>query len=88
MISFPILEAEGLDEAFAPFLDFLQVASTQPSEVTGHPVTIQDHLGLRGHPIRPSVVKMRWNTVLYSLLPDLRPTVGALPDAFTISMSA
>jgi hypothetical protein len=33
-------------------------------------------------------MKMRRNNVLYSLLPDLRPTVGALPDAFAISMSA
>jgi hypothetical protein len=63
-LSFPILEADGLDGVCRPFLKFLQVAATQTSEVVTHPVTCQDHLGLKGHPVRPTVVKACQNSVL------------------------
>jgi hypothetical protein len=44
-------------------------------------------MGLVRHAIRPAVVKHRLESVLYRLLPDLRPGTGLLPDAFALSMS-
>jgi hypothetical protein len=71
-----------------PFLEFLQIASTQPTEGNPRPVTLQDRLGMVDYPIRPAVLIQRRTAVMYRLLPDLRPVVqGHLPDSFTSSLS-
>jgi hypothetical protein len=87
-LSYPLLEAEGLDGVCAPFLEFLQVASTQPSGDKPHPVTLQDEMGLAHRLILPAVVRYRCEALLYRLLPETRLTTVALPDAFAASMSA
>jgi hypothetical protein len=84
-----MLEAQGLEVACAPFLEFLQIASTQPTVDNVRPVPLQDEMGVARHVIRPAVVKSRHVSVLFRLLPDLRPgaSTALLPDAFAMSMS-
>jgi hypothetical protein len=86
-LCYPVLESDGLEASCAPFLEFLQLASTKPTTDNPRPVTLQDEMGLVRHAIRPAVVKHRRESVLYRLLPDLRPGTGLLPDAFALSMS-
>jgi hypothetical protein len=80
------MEAECMDGACDPFLEFLQIASTQSSET--HPVTHHDPLGLKGYAAQPKVLKLHRSAVLYILLPDLQPMGEVFPDAFTLAMSA
>jgi hypothetical protein len=87
-LAFPFLEKEGLEAVCAPFLTFLQLASTAPTTNNPRPVTLQDELGIPRHVTRPGVVRNRRESVLYRFLPDLRPSSASLPDAFAASMSA
>jgi hypothetical protein len=81
------LETESLEIMCGPFLDFLQIASTHPNDAMDHPFTWQDHLGLKRHPVRPAVVKLRLSSILYILLPDLQSTGAALHDALALIIS-
>jgi hypothetical protein len=87
-LAFPFLEEGGLEAVCAPFLTFLQLASTSPTTDNPRPVTLQDELGLPHHVTRPGVVRNRRASVLYRFLPDLRPSSAALPDTFAASMLA
>jgi hypothetical protein len=87
-VCYPLLEDEGLGGVCAPFLEFLQVASTQPYDANFRPVTLQDKMGLTRRTIRPAAIRHHRDTMLYQLLPDTRPSATALPDAFAASMSA
>jgi hypothetical protein len=75
-LAYPLLEAEGLNTICAPFLAFLQAASTSPSTNNPRPVTLQDELGLPRRVTRPTVVRSCRESVIYRLLPDLRPTAA------------
>jgi hypothetical protein len=81
-LSYTLLEADGLDGVCAPFLEFLQAATTQPSEDNPRPVTLQDEMGLAHRPIGPVVIRHIREAVVYRLLPGVWPTTMALPDAF------
>jgi hypothetical protein len=88
MTVYPVLEDNGMLDLCLPFVEFLQVASTQPSNSNTRPFTLQDRLGKADHPVRPAVVNYRRENVLYRLLPDLRPAnLGRLPDSFAESLS-
>jgi hypothetical protein len=64
------------------------VASTAPTATEARPLALQDRLGLET-PIRPAVINERRETVLYCLLPDLRPRTGPqLPDALADNLGA
>jgi hypothetical protein len=88
LVSYPLLENADLLEVCLPFLQYLQVASTAPTATEAHPLSLQDRLGL-DTPIRSSVINERRDTVLYRLLPDLRPHTGPkLPDALANNLGA
>jgi hypothetical protein len=72
LVSYPLLEDAALLEVCIPFLQYLQVASTVPSATETRPLALQDRLGL-DTPIRPALTNERLETVLYRILPDLRP---------------
>jgi hypothetical protein len=86
-ISHTLLEDTGLDGVCAPFLEFLQVASTHQSEEIALPVALQDEMGLVKRTIRPVVIQHRRETILYHFLPEVRPTTVPASDAFVASMS-
>jgi hypothetical protein len=82
LVSYPLLEV------CCPFLQYLQVASTVPTATEARPLALQHRLGLET-PIRPAVINERRETVLYRLLPDLRPRTGPqLPDALADNLGA
>jgi hypothetical protein len=87
-LAYPLLEGEGLKAVCAPFLTFLQLASTAPTTDNPQPITLQDKLGLPRRVTHPGVVRNRRESVLYRFLPDLRPSSATLPDAFVASISA
>jgi hypothetical protein len=88
LVSYPLLEDADLLEVCLSFLHYLQVASTAPSATEARPFALQDRLGL-DTPIRPAVISARRETVLYRLLPDLRPRTGPqLPDALADNLGA
>jgi hypothetical protein len=88
LVSYPLLEDADLLEVCLPFLQYLQVASNAPSATEARPLALQDRLGL-DTPIRPAVINERRETVLYRLLPDLRPRAGPqLPDALADNLGA
>jgi hypothetical protein len=71
-----------------PLLEFLQVASTQPTAGNHSPPSLQDWLGKVHYPVRPTVTNERRTTVLYHLLPALAPTnQGHLPDTFAETLA-
>jgi hypothetical protein len=81
LVSYPLLEDADLLEVCRPFMQYLQVASTAPAATKARPLALQDLFGLETL-IRPAVINERRETVIYRLLPDLRPRTGPqLPDA-------
>jgi hypothetical protein len=85
---YPFLEDNDLVEACRPLIEFLQVASTQPSEGNSQPVTLQDRLGLADHPVRAAVLRQRRAAVLYRSLPALVPYgQDHLPDTFAETLA-
>jgi hypothetical protein len=77
-----------LVDACRPLVEFLQVASTQPSAGNSRPVTLQDRLGLADHPVLAAVLRQRRTAVLYRVLPALVPSShGRLPDTFAETLA-
>jgi hypothetical protein len=88
LVSYPLLEDTDLLEVCIPFLQYLQVASTEPTATEARPLSLRDRLGL-DTPIHPAVINERRETVLYRLLPDVRPRTGPkLPDALADNLGA
>jgi hypothetical protein len=80
---YPRLEDNDLVDACRPLIEFLQVASTQPTAGNSRLVTLQDRIGLADHPVRAAVLCQRRTAVLYRVLPALVPSShGHLPDTF------
>jgi hypothetical protein len=71
-----------------PLLEYLQVASTQPSAGNPRPPTLHNRLGRADYPIRPAVLSQRRASILYRQLPALRPSdTGRIPDSFAEGLS-
>jgi hypothetical protein len=88
LLTYPILEDLDLLEVCIPLLEYLQVASKQPTASNNRPPMLQDRLGLANYLIRPAVVSQHHTSILYHLLPELRPSdTGRLPDSFAESLS-
>jgi hypothetical protein len=88
LVVYPLLEDNDLVDACRPLVEFLQVASTQPTAGNSRPVTLQDRLGLADHPFRAAVLRQRRTAVLYRVLPALVPSShGHLPDTFSETLA-
>jgi hypothetical protein len=86
LVVYPLLEDNDLVDACQPLVEFLQVASTQPTNGNPRPVTLQDRLGLADHPVRAAVLRQRRTAVLYRVLLALVPAGhGHLPDTDTFA---
>jgi hypothetical protein len=84
LVVYRLLEDNDLFWVCCPFVDFLQVASTQLNAGNSRPVTLQDRLGKADYHVRPVVLIQCRTTILYHLLPALDPTNhSCLPDTFT-----
>jgi hypothetical protein len=85
---YPFLGALDLLEIFRPLIEFLQVASTQPTDGNPRPFTLQDRLGQADYPVRPDVITQHRTSVLFHQLSALMPTNhGHLPDSFTETLA-
>jgi hypothetical protein len=85
---YPLLGALDLLEIFRPLVEFLQVASTQPTDGNPRPFTLQDRLGQADYPVRPAVVTQRRTAVLFHQLSALMPTNhGHLPYSFAETLA-
>jgi hypothetical protein len=85
---YPLLEAIDLLEICRPLVEFLQVASTHPTDGNPRPFTLQDRLGKADYPVRPAVVTQRLTAVLFHQLPALMPTNhGHLYDSFAETLA-
>jgi hypothetical protein len=85
---YPLLEALDLLKICLPLVEFLQVASTQPTNGNPRPFTLQDRLGQADYPVRPAVVTQRRTAVLFRQLPVMMPTnQGHLPDSFAETLA-
>jgi hypothetical protein len=83
LVVFPLLEDNNLLYVCRPLIEFLQVASMQPTSGNHHPLTLQDQLGKADYPVHPAVINQRHTTVIYHLLMVLMPiNNGRLPDTF------
>jgi hypothetical protein len=88
LVVYPLLEDNDLVDDCRPLVEFLQVASTQPTAGNSRPVTLQDRLGLADHPVRAAVLHQRRTAVLYRVLPALVPySHGHLPDTFAKTLA-
>jgi hypothetical protein len=88
LLVYPILEDNDLLEVCRPFVEFLQVSSTQPTTINPRPLTLQDRLGKADYPVRPAVINQRRTGVLYQLLPALGPThLPRMPDTFAETLA-
>jgi hypothetical protein len=88
LIVYPLLEDNDLLEICRPLVEFLQVASTQPTAGNPRPVTLQDRLGKADYPVRPAVVAQRRTSVMYHQLSALAPSNhGHLPDTFAETLA-
>jgi hypothetical protein len=85
---YPILEDLYLIEVCLPLLEYLQVATTQPSVGNPHTQTLQDRLGRVNYPVRPAVLSQRRASIIYRQLLALRPSdTGRVSDSFTEGLS-
>jgi hypothetical protein len=88
LAAYPILEDLDLLEVCLPLLEYLQVASTQPSAGNPRPPTLQDRVGRANYPVRPAVLSQRRASIMYLQLPALHPSdVGRIPDSFAEGLS-
>jgi hypothetical protein len=88
LVVYPLLEDNDLVDACRPLVEFLQVASTQPTDGNPRPVALQDRLGLVDHPVRAAVLRQRRTVVLYRVLPALVPAGhGHLPNTFAETLA-
>jgi hypothetical protein len=88
LISYPILRDLGLFKVRLSLLEYLQIASTHPTAGNPHPPTFQDQLGRADYPVCPAVLNQHCTSVLYRLLPALRPSdMGILPESFDEGLS-
>jgi hypothetical protein len=88
LVVYPLLEDNDLVNACRPLVEFLQVASTQPTTGNSRPDTLQDRLGLADHPVRVAVLRQRHTAVLYRFLPALTPSShGHLPESFAETLA-
>jgi hypothetical protein len=77
----PSIVASGLAATLKPLVDFLTIALVSPNGTTVTPVTVRDKVGLEWD-INPSLVGHRRDKILYSVLPDLRPSTPSRGDPY------
>jgi hypothetical protein len=88
LTAYPILEDMDLLEVCLPLLEYLQVATTQPSAGNPRPPKLHDRLGRADYPVRPAVLSQRRASILYRQLPALHPSdTGRIPDSFAEGLS-
>jgi hypothetical protein len=88
LLSYPIMEDLDLFEMCIPLLEYLQIASKQPTMGNPRHPTLQDRLGLADGPVCPAVLNRRRTSILHRLLPALQSSdMGRLPDSFVESLS-
>jgi hypothetical protein len=63
--AYPLLEDNGMRDVCHPLLDFLQVASTNPTDGNPHPFTLKDRSGMADYPVHPAVLNQRCASILY-----------------------
>jgi hypothetical protein len=77
----PSIMASGLESTLKPLVDFLTIALVSPNGTTLTPVTVKDKVGLEWY-INPSLVGYRGEKILFSVLPDLRPSTSSRCDPY------
>jgi hypothetical protein len=88
LVMYPLLKANDLLEVCHPLVEFLQVASTQPTAGNPCQFTLQDRLGTFSHPVQPIVINQLRTMVRCHLMLVLTPTnQGRLPDKFAETLA-
>jgi hypothetical protein len=77
----PSIVANGLASTLKPLVDFFTIALVSTNGTAVTPVTVRDKLGLEWD-INPALVGYRQEKIIYSVLPDLRPSKPSRGDPY------